>query len=136
LIKAISVISKEQKAYGKQIDVDGIYSYMQRKLEKLYSVAQIINAIDVYTDRNDDIPTPSDIINIITPVKKINQSEYIEALKQRDADRKNGCSSQFSWASSIIADYHAQEDAETLENLNLTINGDMQKLISSSIKEM
>lgn len=123
------MIANGQKAYGKEIDITGLFLYMKQKLESRFTVSEVIHAINKYTDRKDDIPTPADIINILKPVVKISESEYIDALKQREQDRKHGCSSQFSYASSIISEYLAQEYEDDHDREPFQITGDMKALL-------
>lgn len=103
---------------------------MKQKLESRFAVSEVIHAINKYTDRKDDIPTPADIINILKPVVKISQSEYIDALKQREQDRKHGCSNKFSYASSVIGEYLAQEYEDDHDREPFQITGDMQALMA------
>jgi len=52
------------------------------KLEHRYSVDRVIFALNEYTDRKNDIPSPADIINHIDPEPpRITEAQYIAAQK-------------------------------------------------------
>ena len=72
-------------------------------------MAQILWAVDKYTDRNRDVPVPADIIKILNPESpRITQAEYVDALKKHE---KNGYP-KYSVEEQIINDYNEQNNAE------------------------
>ena len=79
----LSVIIKGQKAYGKDHSITDTFAYFKYKLEKQYSVEQVVYALDKYTDIKNDIPAPSDIKNILNPKEpEISATEFNHAHKQ------------------------------------------------------
>lgn len=106
LTKALTVIIEGQNAYGKKYDLENIFNYMRLKLERKFTVDQVLFALDLYTNRNDDIPTPSAIINILDPQKpRITEAEFVEAQKWQEA---NGYP-MFSAAKETIDEYKKQQ---------------------------
>ena len=118
LAKALAIIVKGQNAYGKNHNLEDLLSYFQYKLENRFSTAQVIFAIDRYTDKNDDIPTPSRIIEILNPAPpKITQTAYIAAKKwQEDNNRYD----KFTDQHDIVKAFEKQgkEDIEKFEIQN------------------
>lgn len=106
LIKVLSVIINGQKAYGKEYSISDTYAYFKMKLEHRYSVDHIIFALNEYTDRKNDIPSPADIINILDPEPpRISEAQYIAAQKWQE---RNGYPI-FSDAKDTIQLYEKQE---------------------------
>lgn len=119
IVKMLSVILNNQKAFGKEQSIDDTFSFFKMKLDGKYTADQVLGAIDKYTDSNADIPTPADIINILNPPKrKITQAEYIAALEWQ----KNNGYPNFSYEKYLIDDYLAQDRDEPKENLQIAEN--------------
>lgn len=119
IVKTLSVILNNQKAFGKEQSIDDTFSFFKMKLDGKYTADQVLGAIDKYTDSNADIPTPADIINILNPPKrKITQAEYIAALEWQ----KNNGYPNFSYEKYLIDDYLAQDRDEPKENLQIAEN--------------
>lgn len=79
------------------------------KLESRYSIAQVLWALDKYTDRKSDVPVPADIIQILNPESpKITQAEYVNALKVQEKNNHD----RFSVEAQIIEDYNKQNNRE------------------------
>lgn len=128
LLKALGVIVKGQNAYGKQHNLNDLFAYMQFKLERKFSAEQVLWAIDQYTDRNDDIPTPADINNILDPEKeRITEAEFIAAQKWQE----NNGFPRFSAAWQTIQDYGKQQ-SEARESFKMPEN--FLQLAAQSIK--
>lgn len=105
LTNILTVLVKGQNAYGKQHNLGDLLAYMRFKLERKYTAEQVLYAIDQYTNRHDDIPTPADINNILDPEKpRITDAEFVEAQKWQDA---NGYP-RFSAAFETIQEYKKQ----------------------------
>lgn len=95
-----------QKQYGRNMDEKIIMQGWEIKLSKRFTIEQIIFAVDKYTDRNDDFPTPSDIINILDPEPaEISRAEYIEAKKWLERNNYN----EFSEQHEIVKNFEKQE---------------------------
>lgn len=106
LVKIFTIIVDGQKAYGKDISLKSIYAYFKLKLEKRYSVDQVMYALDKYTDEKNDIPSPADIVNILSPKKvKVTYAQHVAAL---DYQKRNGYS-EFSYEARLIRDYNKQQ---------------------------
>lgn len=119
IVKMLSVILNNQKAFGKEQSIDDTFSFFKMKLDGKYTADQVLGAVDKYTDSNADIPTPADIINILNPPKrKITQAEYIAALEWQ----KNNGYPNFSYEKYLIDDYLAQDRDEPKENLQIAEN--------------
>jgi hypothetical protein len=85
LAKVLTVICNGQKAYGKEVILADVYAYFEMKLQGRHSVSQVIYAIGKYTDSKNDIPAPSDVLNILNPKPpEITQTEYLSAKKWQE----------------------------------------------------
>lgn len=105
LIKTLAVIINGQKSYGKQVSIEDTFAYYRLKLESRYTVESILKALQGYTDINDDIPTPSDLIGLMEPViPKISHTEFIHAKNQWENE---GCP-MFSYYYTIVKEYEKQ----------------------------
>lgn len=98
--KAIAAVLVEafemQRTYGETLDMKIRGRAWERKLGAKFSVNQIIMAIEKYTDRHSDFPTPSDIINILAPEKpEISKAEYIAAKEWLKINGYNQFSDQY-----------------------------------------
>lgn len=126
----MGIIVKGQNAYGKQHNLGDMFAYMRFKLERKFPAEAVLWAFDQYTDRQDDIPTPSDINNILDPVKpKISDAEFIEAQKWQEA---NGYP-RFSAAYQTIQEYKIQ-NSEARESVKLPEN--FLQIAAQSIKRI
>lgn len=110
IIKVLTILCDGQKSYGKQIELKNIFSYYDLKLNGRFSARQVINALNAYTDKHNDMPAPADIINIIDPV--ITEAQYVSAQKWQE---RNGYPI-FSDAKDIIEKYEKQNNPCQAEN--------------------
>ena len=109
LIKALSVVCVSQNAYGSEKEYDMRVDFWVKKLEPRYSVNEVLGAMDMFTDRNNDMPVPADIINILSPEpKKITTAEFIHAKQQWELE---GFPS-YSFYAIVVKDYEKQEGQE------------------------
>lgn len=69
LVKTLGIIILGQKSFGEQRNIEDVFNYYRFKLERRFSVGQIISAIDEYTDKKTDVPAPADIIEILESEK-------------------------------------------------------------------
>lgn len=139
LAKMLTLMHKNQKTYSEELDLRARIAGLSMFFEKEFPMDSLLMALRSYMRKTDVMPTPSCIDKILNPVndRKISQSQYIEALKQRDLDRQNGCSNQFTWANTFIADYHTQESRDELQEKEvLQIPDQMQGLLSGAIKRI
>lgn len=122
IVKMLTTIINGQKAYGKDYSISDVFDYFKLKLEGKFYAKPVMAALDQYTDRNNDIPTPADIIEILNPPeRKITQSEYIAALEYQ----KNNGYPNFSYEKYLIDDYVRQNNGVKTD----------QPVIASELKE-
>lgn len=106
LVMTLTVLINGQKGYGRQHSVKDTYAYYRAKLERRFTVSQVLYALDVYTDKQNDIPAPADVIQILDPPKpRITEAQFIEAQKWQE---RNGYP-MFSDAKTLIEKYRKQE---------------------------
>lgn len=110
LAKVLGIIALGQKNYGKQVNVEDLLGFFKFKLEGRFTVEAVIYAIQKYTDQKNDIPTPADIIRILTPPEKpkISQTTYFASYKQWEKEGFPGS----TYHAQVVADYRKQEDEE------------------------
>ena len=130
-VKVLSIIVKGQNAYGRKHNLEDMISYFGLKLSKRYTVDQVIYALDIFTDKYDDIPTPSDVIKILNPEKpKITEAQFVEAQKWQE---RNGYPI-FSDARDVIDQYRKQNEEMKAnyevecDNVSLLVDGSIKKL--------
>ncbi len=133
----LTVLINGQKAYGKDYSVADTFSYYKMKLDGKYSANRILQAVDKYTDKKNDIPAPSDIIQILNPPpKQITYAEYKHALEQHAAEGYP----MFGYFGGVIKDYQKQQSAESdipshqeiLEKRKEPLSIDVSKLLSTT----
>jgi len=102
----LTVLINGQKAYGKDYSVADTFSYYKMKLDGKFTAEQILKAVDIYTDRKNDVPAPSDIIQILNPPEKqITYAEYKHALEQHALEGYP----MFGYYGQVIKDYNKQQ---------------------------
>lgn len=98
-----------QRVYGQKINIALLVEGFAWILGSKYTVAQVIDALQVYMQHNEDLPTPAAIADIINPpAPKVTYAEYMRAIKLRDNDRLTF--EREGW-SQVINDYHNQKGA-------------------------
>lgn len=108
-MKVLTVLINGQKPYGKEYSVSDTFLYYKMKLNGKYTAEQIIKAVDIYTDKKNDVPAPADIIQILSPPEKqITYAEYKHALEQHAAEGYP----MFGYFGGVIKDYQKQQAAE------------------------
>lgn len=106
LSKALAIVCVGQNAYGTEKQFEQRFDFWVMKLEGRFTVSQILQALDIYTDRYSGVPTPSDIIKIIAPEPaKITQTEYITA---KENWAREGFKSHCYWKG-VMNDFEKQE---------------------------
>jgi len=114
LVKMLTILIDGQKQYGKDYSLKATLDYFILKLEKKYTVDQVLFALDKYTDKKNDIPAPSDINNILNPEKpKITTAQYISAQKWQE---RNQDWSGYTSEAILIREYKSQEDEKQLDH--------------------
>ena len=109
LIKTLAIVIRGQKTFAEQ-SVKDAFAYFKMKLEKRFTVEQVINAIDIWTDKSREVPVPADIIAILQPEpKQITQAEFIHAQKVLD---RAGYYNSYSPEAILIREYKAQQEEE------------------------
>lgn len=120
-----------QRTYGETLDMKIRGRAWERKLGAKFSVNQIIMAVEKYTDRHSDFPTPSDIINILDPVKpEISKAEYIAAKKWLEVNGYNQFSDQYA----LVKDFERQEKEK--RNPETKANSEFLKIAKESLKKI
>ena len=116
--KEFAKICIGQNAYGTESQFALKVEYWLSKIQRHgYTINQVLHALEVYTDRNDGIPTPSDIINILSPVKpKITQTEYITA---KENWAREGYKSHCYYLG-VMREFEAQEGEQRNESQPIT----------------
>lgn len=124
----MTVVISGQKAFGKDHSVKDVYDYYKMKLNGRYTAGEILTALDRYTDIKNDIPAPSDIIQIIDPPPKpISTAEFIHAKEMHALE---GFPSH-GYYGHIIKDYEKQ-NAEDRGSRPMTREG--VELLSNVMK--
>ena len=109
-MKVLTVLINGQKPYGKEYSVSDTFLYYKMKLDGKYTAEQIMKAVDIYTDKKNDVPAPADIIQILNPPEKqITYAEYKHALDQHAAEGYP----MFGYFGGVIKDYQKQQAAES-----------------------
>lgn len=105
---AVIPLMETQKLYGKEINAKLLMQAWENKFSKRFTVDQILYALDAYTDRHDDFPTPANLITILQPAEpQITQSQFIAA---QDWQKRNKDYSAYTPEAILIADYRKQND--------------------------
>jgi len=131
LVMYLTLAMKGQKTYSKEELTDKLAWY-KMKLEGRYTMAQIIYAMDIFTDSNNQVPVPSDIINILNPVKpKITQTEYITA---KENWAREGYKSHCYYLG-VMREFEAQEGEQRNEAQPIT-DEKVLSLVNNSIKRI
>ena len=105
-MKVLTVLINGQKPYGKEYSVSDTFLYYKMKLDGKYTAEQIMKAVDIYTDKKNDVPAPADIIQILNPPEKqITYAEFKHALEQHAAEGYP----MFGYFGGVIKDYQKQQ---------------------------
>lgn len=120
-----------QRTYGETLDMKIRGRAWERKLGSKFTVNQIIAAVEKYTDRKSDFPTPSDIINILAPEKpEISRAEYVNAKKWLELNGNNQFSDQYE----TVKLFEKQEKDKRAQKPNET--NDLTRLAAKSTKKL
>lgn len=117
IFETVAVLVEMQKAYGKEINIKTLLRGWEVLLSDRFTGDEICFACKQYMLKKDDIPTVSNLIEILEPKKKgVSYAEYQDALEYQ---RKNGYP-QFSAAQYTIREYKNQEHEISQELLLLS----------------
>lgn len=104
-----------QKSFGVEVEIIPTLQAWEFVLSD-YTGEQVTNAMQAWIKESNSMPTPADLIKIITPEKKkITQSEFIHAQQQH---AKEGYP-MFGYWGTMIDKYHAQDDKLREEPLKI-----------------
>lgn len=110
ITKVFTVLATIQKTYGKEINMRETLQAWEYLLADKYPAENVIAAMKAYMQQSNDIPTPADLIKIMTPEKpKITQAEFIYAQKQHALEGYP----MHGYYGQIIKDYEKQIGEET-----------------------
>lgn len=120
-----------QKQYGRQLDAKLVMQGWEIKFAGRFTISQLLYAIDKYTDKNDDFPSPANLIAILEPEEpQVTTAEYIAA---QDWQKRNNYP-MFSDAKSTIERYE-QQQKDKREAVKCT-REDVLQLAASSVKRL
>lgn len=112
IFEAFMVMVTIQKSYGRQIAVKATLRAWEYLLADTYSGEQIVAALNVYMRQKSDVPTPADLIQILSPPKlpksKISGAEFLHAKEQWKLENH----AAFSYYGNIVKEYEKQENEE------------------------
>ena len=133
-MKVLTVLINGQKPYGKEYSVSDTFLYYKMKLDGKYTAEQIMKAVDIYTDKKNDVPAPADIIQILNPPEKqITYAEYKYALEQHAAEGYP----MFGYFGGVIKDYQKQQAAESgIKTRQEISDGRQPEELSQKVKEI
>lgn len=119
-----------QKNYGRVMDAKILMQGWEGKFANRYTVEQLLFALDQYTDKKSDFPSPADIISILEPEEpKISDAQFVSA--QRWQERNNNYS-EFTDAYALIKRYKEQKKEER-GHFEVT-NEKILRIASSSVR--
>lgn len=138
ITKVFTVLATIQKTYGKEINMRETLQAWEYLLADKYPAENVIAAMKAYMQQSNDIPTPADLIKIMTPEKpKITQAEFIYAQEQH---RLEGYPAH-GYYGGIVRDYERQQGTERtptphqiLESRKNAVSQDVKKLINKAMK--
>lgn len=109
IAKSLAVMAVIQKNYGRELDVKNTVKAWEFVLHDC-TAKQVCEAMRAYMRQSSDIPSPADLIKIITPPEnKITYAEYKHALEQHAAEGYH----MFGYFGGVIKDYQRQQAAES-----------------------
>lgn len=108
IAKSLAVMAVIQKNYGRELDVKNTVKAWEFVLHDC-TAKQVCEAMRAYMRQSSDIPSPADLIKIISPPEKqITYAEYKHALEQHAAEGYP----MFGYFGGVIKDYQKQQAAE------------------------
>lgn len=107
---ALHFLATVQKNYGRPIDVRDTIKAWEFVMASKYTATQVIAAMRTYLENSSDMPTPADLIKIISPPEpRITQDEYRNALEQHKAEGYP----MFGYYGGIIKKYKEQQAGDS-----------------------
>jgi len=121
-----------QKAYGRQMNAKLVMQGWEIKFAGRFTIEQILYALDKYTDKCDDFPSPANLIEILEPEEpKVTESQFISAQKWQE---RNNDWSQYTEAAETISRYR-RENEEKREVFQITCEK-VRQLATSSVRRI
>lgn len=121
-----------QKAYGRQMNAKLVMQGWEIKFAGRFSIEQILYALDKYTDKHDDFPSPANLIEILEPEEpRVTEAQFIAAQKWQE---RNNDWSQYTEAAETISRYRRQNE-EKREVFQITCEK-VKQLAASSVKRI
>jgi len=110
LAKAFKILTIIQKNYGRDINPIETLRAWEFILSEKYTAEQVLLAMRSYMELSSDMPSPSDLIKIISPPpKKITYAEYKHALEQHALEGYP----MFGYFGQVIKDFEKQGGDES-----------------------
>lgn len=108
IVKVFAVLATIQKNYGRQIEMRETLQAWECVIGDI-PANQVVAAMQAYMRKSSDMPTPADLIALITPPKaKISQTEFIHA---KDQWAKEGFPS-YSYYAMVVKNFEKQEEQD------------------------
>jgi len=121
-----------QKAYGREMNARIVMQGWEIKFAGRFTIEQILYALDVYTDKHDDFPSPANLIEILQPEEpKVSEAQFIAAQKWQE---RNNDWSAYTDAAETISRYRRQNE-EKREVYQITCEK-VAQLAASSVKRI
>lgn len=106
MVKAFCVLETIQKCYGKIINPQEILAAWEFVLGEKYTANQVMHAMKTYMEKSSDMPSPADLIKVMTPPEpRITYEQYKHALKQHSIEGYP----RFGYYGQMIKDYEKQQ---------------------------
>ena len=121
-----------QKSYGRSMDAKIVMQGWEIKFAGKYTVEQILYALDRYTDKRDDFPSPANLIAILDPEEpKVTESQFVEAQKWQE---RNKNWSAYTDAAETITNYKRQNE-EKKQDYKITCEK-VKAIAAASVKRI
>lgn len=130
----LTIIINGQKSFGKNASVKETFEYYAMKLEGRFSGYQVTTAMNIYTDQSNDLPSPADLIKLMTPPApaRISTAEFIHAKEQHALEGFPA----YGYYGTLIREYEAQNAEERSPKPAAIEDDRVQKIINSSFKRI
>lgn len=120
-----------QNAYGRKVNAKLVMKGWENNLSSEYTGFQVAYAVNEYSKKHEDYPTPKGIRDILNPQEpEISDVEYLQACKEYERNNFN----EFSNAYDIIQKYKNQKNQKR-ENFKIECE-EIKKIVSQSYKQI
>lgn len=136
IAKTLAIMAIIQKNYGREINVKDTVNAWEFVMSE-YHAEQVVLAMQAYMRKSNDMPSPADLIKIISPPSaQITYAEYKHALEQHAAEGYP----MFGYFGQVIKDYKNQQRIDTeipttqeiLERRKEPLGIDVSKLLAAT----